>query len=259
MFSFLVLSFLGVLLFGGSASGAGAFGLVIVKAEYGDLPSGAKADVTQKVSEAVKDGGVSIEANNEQFGDPAEGVQKTLCVTYTLDGVTASKTAVEGETLVIKSIPTLKIRSASYGGVDVTAKLAALAKDNKLNLTVGDAALGSTPAANAAKTLTVTYTVGGDPLVRTVRENDVLAIPRVQIVKAAYGDLPAGGSIDVTKIVAEQVKNDGLTVTAGNELFTDPAEGIGKTLQVDYTLDGVPASKSVAENETLTIEAPAGK
>ena len=259
VFPLLALSCLSVLLSGGTASAAGDSGLVIVKAEYGDLPAGAKTDVTQKVAAAVKDGGLSIDASNDQFGDPAEGVQKTLCVTYTLDGVNASKTAVEGETLVIKSIPTLKIRSASYGGADVAAKLTALAKDNRLSLTVGDAALGKTPAANAAKTLTVTYTMGGDPIVRTVPENGVLAIPRVQIVKAVYGDLPAGGSVDVTRIVADQVKNDGLSVAAENGLFTDPAEGIGKTLKVDYTLDGVPGSKSVAENETLTIEVPAGK
>ena len=76
---------------------------------------------------------------------------------------------------------------------------------------------------------------------------------RLVITKAVYGDLPDGGKIDVTEKVAKMVKDDALSVDATNDNFTDPAVGTGKTLKVDYTFDGKDNSKSVAENETLTI------
>ena len=75
--------------------------LVIVKAVYGDLPDGAKTDVTDKVKEMVKDGALSVVANNDNFGDPAEGVVKKLKVDYTFDGKAKSKTVDEDETLTI--------------------------------------------------------------------------------------------------------------------------------------------------------------
>ena len=78
---------------------------------------------------------------------------------------------------------------------------------------------------------------------------------KLVIVKAEYGDLPGGGKADVTKKVAEMVKDNALTVDATNDNLTDPAEGIGKTLRVDYTFNGAAKSKSVGEGETLTISA----
>ncbi len=76
---------------------------------------------------------------------------------------------------------------------------------------------------------------------------------KLVIKKAVYGDLPDGDKIDVTKKVAEMVKDDKLSVEATNDNFTDPAEGIVKKLKVDYTFDGKDKSKTVDENETLTI------
>jgi hypothetical protein len=75
--------------------------LVIVKAEYGDLPDGAKSDVTKKVAEMVKDGELSVDATNDNFGDPAEGVVKKLRVDYTFNGEKKSKTVDENQMLKI--------------------------------------------------------------------------------------------------------------------------------------------------------------
>jgi hypothetical protein len=75
--------------------------LVIVKAVYGDLPDGAKTDVTEKVKGMVKDGALSVVASNDNFGDPAEGVVKKLKVDYTFEGKAKSKTVDEDETLTI--------------------------------------------------------------------------------------------------------------------------------------------------------------
>ena len=44
---------------------------------------------------------LSVKADNETFGDPAEGVVKRLRVDYLFDGVKGSKTIAEGETLTI--------------------------------------------------------------------------------------------------------------------------------------------------------------
>jgi hypothetical protein len=69
-----------------------------------DLPAGGKIDGTEKVAELVKDDALSVEASNDRFTDPAEGVAKTPKVDYTFDAKGRSKTVGEGETLTISSI-----------------------------------------------------------------------------------------------------------------------------------------------------------
>jgi len=71
--------------------------LEVLKAEYG---AGDKwKDVTETVRGAVHGETLSIEANNDKFGDPAEGVEKTLRATLRLDGKTFSVRAEENSTL----------------------------------------------------------------------------------------------------------------------------------------------------------------
>lgn len=78
--------------------------LVILKAEYGDLPDGAKTDVTDKVKALVKPEGLTVEATNDNFGDPAEGTVKKLKVDYSFEGgPKKTKTVDEGETLTLSS------------------------------------------------------------------------------------------------------------------------------------------------------------
>jgi HEAT repeat protein len=81
--------------------------VVILKAAYGDLPSGPQADVTKQVAELVKAGTFQIEASNGNFGDPAEGKVKKLSVEYTVDGKPGSGTVAENETLTIAATVTL--------------------------------------------------------------------------------------------------------------------------------------------------------
>jgi len=77
----------------------------------------------------------------------------------------------------------------------------------------------------------------------------------VVILKAVYGDLPNGPSADVTKKVAALVKAGSLAVEASNGNFGDPAHGIAKKLRVDYSVNGVRVSKTVAEGESLPLTA----
>jgi hypothetical protein len=77
--------------------------LRIAKAFYGDLPDGAKTDVTAKVQAMIKDDALSVGATNDNFGDPVEGTTKKLKVEYTFDGAAKSKEASEGDTLTISN------------------------------------------------------------------------------------------------------------------------------------------------------------
>ena len=78
---------------------------------------------------------------------------------------------------------------------------------------------------------------------------------RLRITKATYGALSEGKSAVVTEKVAEAVTGDTLSIIANNANFDDPAPGKKKALKVDYTFDGKMKSKTVEENETLTISA----
>ena len=75
--------------------------LVVTKAVYGDLPSGASIDVTDKVKALVKEGKLKVEATNDNFTDPAEGIQKKLRVEYTENGAKKVAEVNENETLTL--------------------------------------------------------------------------------------------------------------------------------------------------------------
>lgn len=85
----------------------------------------------------------------------------------------------------------------------------------------------------------------------TAEADDTLVIR-----EAVYGELPDGGKADVTEIVAAFVRDGALRLEAGNSLFGDPAEQVGKTLKVAYELNGKPGEVSVREGETLLLPTP---
>lgn len=85
--------------------------LVINKATYGDLAGGDAAkisDVTDKVKGMVTAEGLTVVASNDNFGDPAENIQKQLKIEYTLDGEKKDQTVTENETLTITVKATAK-------------------------------------------------------------------------------------------------------------------------------------------------------
>lgn len=88
--------------------------------------------------------------------------------------------------------------------------------------------------------------------------------PKLEIMKAVYGDLASGKIVDVTEKIKGMITPDGLSVLVSNILFGDPAAGVVKQLKVEYKLDGKELEKIVGENETLvlgqsTAAAKAGK
>jgi hypothetical protein len=146
---------------------------------------------------------------------------------------------------------------------DVTAKVQSLIKDNNLTLTPDPDAVGADPAVGTDKRLRVEYTVKGTPHTVTVEQGHTLSIPRdadgdgpLVVVTATWG-VPAQiptVTADVTEKVKAAVKNNALTLTASNDnLSIDPAVGLTKELDVDYTVDGKPHAASAQESQDLTI------
>lgn len=77
--------------------------------------------------------------------------------------------------------------------------------------------------------------------------------PKVEIRKAVYEATDGTGGADVTAKVAAAVEQGETEIPANNGLFGDPTLNHVKHLRVDYTLDGSPMSKTVAENATLVL------
>lgn len=128
-----------------ASSGGGK--VVIRKAVYGDLPKGKSADVTKKVAELVKAGATSVDASNENFGDPVHGTAKRFRVDYTINGVARSETVRENDTVTF----TAKVAPPAF----VEAFCAALPK---------------APADAKAALLRILRSAGGGPALKTVRE-----------------------------------------------------------------------------------------
>jgi hypothetical protein len=83
----------------------------VLRAVYGKLPENPKilpeaksVDVTAKLAALVKDGTLSVKADNDLAGDPAFLALKELRVSYTLDGVSRTATAPEGQELRIPEV-----------------------------------------------------------------------------------------------------------------------------------------------------------
>jgi HEAT repeat protein len=111
-------------------SGPASGKVVILKAEYGVLPEGPLADVTGQAAALVKAGALSVQASNENFGDPANGHGKRLRIDYRVNGATVSKTVGEGEAVAFTAVsaPPAVVEAicGAMGGARGEAKLALL-------------------------------------------------------------------------------------------------------------------------------------
>jgi hypothetical protein len=147
------------------------------------------------------------------------------------------------------------------GGKDITQTLAGMVNGDALEVKATVATLGD-PADLKIKQLRVEYRKGEVVSAKHVMEGETLviaadekAVPiRLVVTKAVYGNLEKGKVLDVTGPVADMVKANTLQVTPTNLLFgRDPAKVQIKHLRVDYTFDGAPKTRTVLENEALTI------
>ena len=166
--------------------------LVIVKAVYGDLSTpDSSVDVTGQVAGMVTNNAVTVDASDDNFGDPASGITKQLKVDFTFDGVPGTKSVYERGKLRIslKDKPDaqtgasrLVIHKAVYGAlpngdsVDVTTIVAGMVHSNSLIFTVNNDDLGD-PATYQSKQLRVDYMLNGTNESQTIAEGKTLEIP----------------------------------------------------------------------------------
>lgn len=77
--------------------------------------------------------------------------------------------------------------------------------------------------------------------------------PEVVIVKAVYGDLPKGASVDVTDKVRAFVSDGKRSIKASNDIFGDPAPSRLKELHVEYTRNGKTATTQAFEGGNVAF------
>jgi len=76
---------------------------------------------------------------------------------------------------------------------------------------------------------------------------------KVTIRKAVYRGIEGGGSADVTKKVAKMVADGAAAIEASNSNLGDPAQGIVKQLQIEFTANGVTHTETVREGQSITL------
>ncbi len=164
--------------------------------------------------------------------------------------------------------PELVIHSATYGVVvhkpqfvDVTGKVKALVAQGTMEIPASNELAGGDPATDIVKKLRVYYSVNSQTHTETVEENQTLGLPvGARVTKAIYGDLLGDGidkTVDVTKKLSDLVDDGSISVQIDNNFAgADPVIGQPKECRVDYSLDGVRKSVTVAENQMLVIGKP---
>ncbi|MBS1832424.1 MAG: DUF3395 domain-containing protein [Acidobacteria bacterium] len=168
---------------GTSANGSGE--LRILAATYGQ---GRRIiDVTSLLQGKVTGNRVDLQITNQAMGgsDPAPATVKELRVAYEYQGRRMETRVDENAFLrlpdAVVPMRGLYILSAHWGApgrmANVTGVLANLVQDNRLDITVGNAIMGTDPARGADKILQLVYQFDGQRFETTVEENKVLSIP----------------------------------------------------------------------------------
>jgi hypothetical protein len=165
----------------------------------------------------------------------------------------------------------LSVIQAVYGAgsstTDVTASVAAKAKDGVLSFTVNPTSLNVTdPAVGQMKTLNIVYTInGGSRNSITKKDGDSVYIDAppartatgLQITKAEYGY--NGNYTDVTDAIQNLIKSDGSisTKVGFKEVgIPDPNPNKQKELVVDISINGSSSRQTLKDGETFQLSAP---
>jgi hypothetical protein len=166
--------------------------------------------------------------------------------------------------VAVRPAAELVIDKAVYGvlseaddRVDLTEKVRALVKEGKRTIPGNNAFAGRDPVPNVIKELRLDYTLNGEKKSQTVSENQSLTVPEgASVDRVLYGyteERPVSGVVEVTAALRAALKAGKLEITASNSLAGDPAQMVAKQLRVDYRLNGVPGSLTVAENQTVRL------
>ncbi len=157
------------------------------------------------------------------------------------------------------------VRQANYGAGDpartrdVTAKVQRLVDAGDISFPVTALAVGDDPAPNIVKTLVVAFTVDDEPFVAKGRDGDTLRLGRnasgAKIDLARYGVLNDPARTRDVRDQLQRLLDAGETGILVSRMAADgdPANGIVKTLQVDYSLDGKPHRLIGTDPETVNF------
>lgn len=89
---------------------------------------------------------------------------------------------------------------------------------------------------------------------QVIQQNAVLPLRDLKIIDAQYGTFLPDGLIDVTEILAGEVRNNRLAASANRDLMgSDPAPGYHKELRVKYKIGDAIEETEVMEREQLVL------
>jgi hypothetical protein len=154
---------------------------------------------------------------------------------------------------------------------DVTKNVQALADAGKFKIQVSDMAADGDPAPQVVKTLEIDYTANGkdykvsgtDPdivdLSAQIPSFNAAAPPKIVVTSARYGVLHPEDNPqirDVTKKVQAIVTSGKFTfVVSDLAADDDPAQGIVKTVEIEYTANGHTYKASGTDPDTVDLSA----
>ena len=99
-------------------------------------------------------------------------------------------------------------------------------------------------------------------LVKTDVEVDpqqAMPLANLEVIKAEYGTFMPKGLVDVTDVVAREIKNNAVEVIANRSLCDcDPAPGYKKELRVKYSIGDYVQETHASERESIAIDADGG-
>ena len=166
-------------------------------------------------------------------------------------------------------MPKLNVGKALYGVLedpaltrDVRAEVQRLIDDGAHQIKVAQMAQTGDPANLKVKTLVLEYTVGDQRITVTGRDNETVELPdyapKVVVNSARYGVLADPASTRDVRAKAQHLVDMGVysfPVTRMAE-GDDPAQGVVKTLEMEYTLDGKPATARGNDSDAITLATP---
>ena len=258
--------------------------LTIIKAYYADL------DVTSKVTAAIKDNELTIQAINQVFTDPMVGYTKTLVVGYRFgQAMPELAMAKEGETLKITykrnqrpytpTLNTTTIFGGYYGTQDVKSQLKTMVANGDAEIKASNQNFGD-PMPGTVKTLVIGYfDLNGTAKVDVAREGKTITLyekipdqktllsrmivyilnpttynydpSQLIFIGAFYGTQPSFAEVNAL------MNNNALSFTVTDSLNAQATEDVNpKTLALAYRYgNGKPNLVIVPKNSKADIQA----
>ena len=166
-------------------------------------------------------------------------------------------------------MPKMTVERAVYGVLedaaltrDVRGEVQGLIDGGARQIKVAQLAQGGDPANLKVKALVVEYTAGDQRITVTGRDNDTVELPdyapKVAVTKARYGVLADPASTRDVAAKAQRLVDMGVYTFQVSRMAEgdDPAQGVVKTLELEYTIDGKPATATGTDSEIITLAAP---